>query len=200
MSKVIAALSMSLDGFIAGPGDGPERPLGEGGDRLFAWMNAGPESNRIDRFLAPPNASTPVVEGWLTEAGAIVSGRRTFDIAAGWKDGHPIDVPIFVVTHDAPTHGEWSPRVTFVTDGLERAIELAREAAGDLAVSVCAASPVQQLLRAGKLDEIELSVVPFVLGAGVRLFDDLPGPIELEQISVIESAGVTHLRYRVMHA
>jgi dihydrofolate reductase len=140
-----------------------------------------------------------VIEGWRAECGTIVSGRRTFDIAGGWKNGHPIDVPIFVVTHEAPTHGEWSPRVSFVTEGLERAVDLAREAAGDLGVSVAAANPVQQLLRAGKVDEIELNVVPYLLGGGVRLFDNLgPDPIELEQIRVIESNGVTHLRYRVL--
>ena len=199
MGKVIVGLSMSLDGFIAGADDGPELPLGRGGELLFAWMNAGPESNRVDKFLAPPDASKPVVEAWKSDCGAIVSGRRTFDIAHGWKGGHPLDVPIFVVTHEAPVRGEWSPQVTFVTDGLERALDLAQEAAGDLDVSVCAASPVQQLLNLGRLDEIEVSLVPCLLGAGVRLFDNLgPGPIELQQMSVIVSTGVTHLRYRVI--
>jgi dihydrofolate reductase len=200
MGKVFASFSISLDGFIAGPDDGPDYPLGRGGDRLFSWMNAGPESNRVNEFFAPPDASKPVIEAWQTECGAIVSGRRTFDIAGGWKDGHPIDVPIFVVTHNPPAQGEWSPRVSFVPEGLERAVDLAKEAADELAVSVCAANPVQQLLRAGRLDEIELSVVPYLLGGGVRLFDRLgDDPVELQQTSVIESTGVTHLRYRVPH-
>jgi dihydrofolate reductase len=164
-------------------------------------MGAGPESNRVESRLAPPDASKVVIEEWMTECGAIISGRRTFDIANGWKEGHPIDVPIFVVTHQAPTHGEWSPRVSFVTDGVERALELAKEAAGELKVSVCAADTAQQLLRAGKLDEIQVSVVPLLLGSGVRLFDHLgTDPIELEQVRVIESKGVTHLRYRVVRA
>jgi dihydrofolate reductase len=198
MGKVFASFSISLDGFIAGPDDGPDYPLGRGGERLFSWMNAGPESNRVNEFLAPPDASKPVIEAWQTECGAIVSGRRTFDIAGGWKDGHPIDVPIFVVTHNPPAQGEWSPRVSFVPEGLERAVDLAREAADELAVSVCAADPVQQLMRAGRLDEIELSVVPYLLGGGVRLFDRLgDDPVELQQTSVTESTGVTHLRYRV---
>jgi dihydrofolate reductase len=200
MGKVFASFSISLDGFIAGPDDGPDYPLGRGGERLFSWMNAGPESNRVNEFLAPPDASKPVIEAWQTECGAIVSGRRTFDIAGGWKDGHPIDVPIFVVTHNPPAQGEWSPRVSFVPEGLERAVDLAREAADELAVSVCAADPVQQLMRAGRLDEIELSVVPYLLGGGVRLFDRLgDDPVELQQTSVTESTGVTHLRYRVPH-
>jgi dihydrofolate reductase len=199
MGQVVLDLSMSLDGFIAGSDDGPDLPLGRGGERLFTWMSAGPESNRVERRLAPPDASKVVVDEWMTDSGAMISGRRTFDIANGWKDGHPVDVPIFVVTHQTPTHGEWSPRVSFVTDGIEHALELAQEAAGDLNVSVSAADTAQQLLRAGKLDEIQVSVVPLLLGAGVRLFDHLgPDPIALEQIRVIASEGVTHLRYRVV--
>lgn len=200
MGSVVVGLSVSLDGFIAGSDDGPDLPLGRGGERLFTWMSAGPESNRVERRLAPPDASKVVVDEMMTGCGAIISGRRTFDIAKGWKDGHPLDVPNFVVTHQAPTHGEWSPRVSFVTDGIDSALEQAQEAAGDLKVGVCAADVAQQLLRAGTLDEIDLSVVPLLLGAGVRLFDDLgPDPIELEQLRVIESDGVTHLRYRVVH-
>jgi dihydrofolate reductase len=199
MGDVIVGLSVSLDGFIAGPDDGAELPLGRGGERLFEWMGAGPASNRLNAWLTPPDASRPVVHAWLTDCGAIISGRRTFDIANGWKGGHPIDVPIFVVTHDAPTDGEWSPRVEFVTDGLDRAIDLAREAAGDREVSVCGADIAQQLLRAGKLDQIEVSVAPVLLGAGVRLFDGIgPEPIDLEQLWVIGSDGVSHLRYRVV--
>jgi dihydrofolate reductase len=112
-----------------------------------------------------------------------------------------IDVPIFVVTHKEPTEGEWSPRVSFVTDGVERAVELAKEVAGDREVSVCAANTAQQLLRIGLLDEIDLSVVPCLLGSGVRLFDHLRSePINLEQIRDIPSDGVTHVRYRVVRS
>jgi dihydrofolate reductase len=197
MGNVVVGLTVSLDGFIAGANDGPERPLGDGGDRLFAWMAAGGDGNRVDEFLAPPDASKVVVDEWKTECGAIVSGRRTFDSAGGWEHGHPIDVPIFVVTHEPPTQGEWTPRVTFVTDGVERAVQLAQDVGGDRKVSVCASDVAQQLLRAGKLDEIQVSVVPYLLGAGVRLFEQLPEPIELEQVRVIESDGVTHIDYRV---
>ena len=199
MGNVVVDLSVSLDGFIAGRDDGHEFPLGRGGERLFTWMGAGPESNRLERRLTPPDASKVVMDEWMTESGAILSGRRTFDIANGWKDGHPIDVPIFVVTHRAPTDGEWSPQVSFVTDGVERALELAQEVAGDRNVSVGGASVGQQLLRAGKLDEIQVRLVPLRLAVGVRLFDHLGAdPIVLEQTRVIESEGVTHLRYRVV--
>ena len=200
MGTVIVDLSMSLDGFIAGADDGSDLPLGRGGERLFTWMNAGPESNRVERRLAPPDASKVVVDEWTTASGAGISGRRTFDIANGWKDGHPIDAPIFVVTHEPPTQGEWSPRVSFVTDGVERALELAQEAAGDRTVSASGASVAQQLLRSRMLDEIQVSVAPVLLGGGVRLFDHLgTEPITLEQTRVIESVGVTHLRYRVVY-
>jgi dihydrofolate reductase len=199
MGKVVIDLSVSLDGFIAGSGDGHDAPLGRGGNALFTWMGAGPASNRVEERLTPPDASKVVIDEWMTESGAIISGRRTFDIANGWKGGHPIDVPIFVVTHQVPTDGEWSPRVSFVTEGVERALELAQEAAGDRSVSMSGADIAQQLLRAGKVDEIQVSVAPVLLGGGVRLFDHIgPDPITLEQIRVIESDGVTHLRYRVV--
>lgn len=208
MGIIGTSLTVSLDGFIAGPNDGMERPLGEGGDRLFAWMSAGPPVERGEAWLekhvgpgTPPEASRPVIDSWVNEYGALISGRRTFDIAGGWKEGHPVEAPIFVVTHEAPTEGEWSPRVQFVTEGLDRAVELAQEAAGDLKVSAGAASVVQQLLRAGKLDEIEVNIVPYLLGGGVRLLDHIGShPVELEQDRVIESDGVTHLRYRVLHS
>jgi dihydrofolate reductase len=198
MGTVIVDLSVSLDGFIAGPNDGPANPLGDGGDGLFAWMNAN-EANRVHPYLAPPDASKLIVDEWMTKSGALISGRRTFDIANGWKDGHPVDAPIFVVTHEPPTDGEWSPRVTFVTEGVERALELAQGVAGDGMIGVSGASIAQQLLRLRKLDEIQVSVTPWLLGGGVRLFDAVDGPIRLEQTRAVPSEGVTHLRYRVLY-
>ena len=199
MGIVVIDLSVSLDGFIAGADEGAALPLGRGGEALFTWMSAGPEANRVEARLTPPDASKVVVDEWMSEAGAMISGRRTFDIAGGWKEGHPIDAPIFVVTHEPPTDGEWSPQVTFVTDGVEHALELAQAVAGDGKVSVSGADVAQQLLRAGKVDEIQVSVAPVLLGAGVRLFDALgPDPIALEQTRVIASDGVVHLRYRVV--
>ncbi|MET0143818.1 MAG: dihydrofolate reductase family protein [Ilumatobacteraceae bacterium] len=196
MGKVMVELSISLDGYIAGPNDGPDNPLGDGGEALFAWMGAGPERNRVDPWLCPPDASVPVIDEWMADAGAMISGRRTFDIAGGWKDGHPVDVPNLVVTHDAPTSGEWSPRVEFATDGLVRALERAQAIAGDRTVSVCAANVARQLLELGLLDEINLSVAPVLLGGGARLLDGIPAT--LQQVRVIPSDGVSHLRYRVV--
>ncbi len=197
MATVIIGLSVSVGGFIAGPGDGPANPLGEGGGALFAWMGAGPETVGADDRLRPPAASRVVVEEWHATTGAMISGRRTFDIAGGWADGHPIDAPIFVVTHEPPTEGRWSPQVTFVPEGVEAALEQARAAAGDRVVSACGADVAQQLLRLGAVDEIQLDVAPVILGGGVRLLDHV-GPATLEQVRVLASDGVAHLRYRVV--
>lgn len=198
MATVSIDLTVSVDGFIAGPDDGPDAPLGAGGDALFAWMGAGTETVGPDERLRPPEASRPVVEEWQTTTGAMISGRRTFDIARGWAGGHPIDAPIFVVTHDPPTEGDWSPRVTFVPDGVEEALAQARAAAGAAVVSASGADVAQQLLRLGAVDQIQLSVAPVLLGGGVRLLDAIgEAPVRLEQDRVIISDGVTHLRYRV---
>jgi dihydrofolate reductase len=130
----------------------------------------------------------------------LVTGRRTFDLTGGWGGKHPLDVPVFIVTHTVPR--EWnyegSP-FTFVTDGLESAVEQARAVAGDKDVGVIGASLVQQCIRAGLLDEIHIDLVPVLLGDGIRLFDHLgTEPIELESTRVIEGAGVTHLTFRVV--
>jgi dihydrofolate reductase len=135
-----------------------------------------------------------------SKMGAFVTGRRTFDITNGWGGSPPLGVPTFVVTHTIPQ--DWvykgSP-FTFVTDGVESAVEKAREVAGDKTVAVGAASIAQQCIRAGLLDEIHVDLVPVLLGNGVRLFDHLgTEPIELESTSVIEAPGVTHLTFRVV--
>jgi dihydrofolate reductase len=131
--------------------------------------------------------------------GAFVTGRRTFDITNGWGGNPPLGVPAFVLTHSVPQ--EWvyegSP-FTFVTDGVESAVEQAKVVAGDKMVAVGAASIVQQCLRAGLLDEIHVDLVPVLLGDGVRLFDHLGGPVELERTQVIEGVGVTHMTFRVV--
>ena len=132
--------------------------------------------------------------------GALVFGRRTFDLTHGWGGKHPLDVPVFVVSSSVPQ--EWvyegSP-FTFVTDGLESALEQAKAVAGDKDVGVGAASIVQQCIRAGLLDEIHIDLVPVLLGGGVSLFDHLgTGPVDLERTRVIEGAGVTHLTFRVV--
>jgi dihydrofolate reductase len=203
MGKVSTGLSMSLDGFIAGPNDGPERPLGEGGERLFRWYSGGDTEYRLPGtemvFEVSPQSAELLREAH-GKMGAFVTGRRTFDITNGWGGSPPLCVPTFVVTHTVPQ--EWvyegSPFM-FVTDGVESAVEQAKAVAGDKDVAVGAASIAQQCIRAGLLDEIHVDLVPVLLGGGVRLFDHLgAGPIELERTEVVEGAGVTHLTFRVI--
>ena len=203
MGKVSTGLSISLDGFIAGANDGPERPLGEDGERLFAWYSSGETEYRLPGtemvFRVSPQSAELLWEAH-SKIGAFVTGRRTFDITNGWGGRPPLGVPTFVVTHTVPQ--EWvyegSP-FTFVADGVESAVEQARAVAGDKDVAVGAASIVQQCIKAGLLDEIHLDVAPVLLGGGVRLFEHLGAtPIELERTRVIEAPEVTHLTFRVV--
>jgi dihydrofolate reductase len=203
MGKVRTGHSTSLDGFIAGPNDGPEAPLGDGGERLLAWYSCGDTEYRLPStemvFKVSPLSAELLRETRRT-TGALVTGRRTFDLTNGWGGRHPLDVPVFVVTHTGPQEwvSEGSP-FTFVTDGLESAIEQAKAVAGDKDVGVVGASLVQQCIRAGLLDEIHVDLVPVLLGDGVRLFDHLgTEPIELESTRMLEGAGVTHLTFRVV--
>ena len=177
--------------------------MGEGGEWLLGWYAGGDTEYRLPGtemvFKVSPQSAELLRETRRT-TGALVTGRRTFDLTNGWGGRHPLDVPVFVVTHTAPQEwgSEGSP-FTFVTDGLESAVEQARAAAGDKDVGVVGASIVQQCIRAGLLDEVHVDLVPVLLGDGVRLFDHLgSGPIQLESTRVIEGAGVTHLTFRVV--
>jgi len=173
--------------------------------RLFAWYSSGDTD-----FVAPSGDMTFKVSSQAAEMlheafssiGAIVTGRRTFDITNGWGGRHPIgeNVPIFVVTHSVPDGWDYegSP-FTFVTDGVESAVEQARVAAGEKNVAVGAASLVQQCLMAGLLDEVHVDVVPVLLGDGVRLFDHLGNEhIELERTGLLADPDVTHITFRVL--
>jgi dihydrofolate reductase len=202
MGKVVFNITMSLDGFVAGPNDGPENGLGDGGDRLFEWFFNGDTEIPIsdgEMVLKVSPQSAELIQEAIENTGAEVWGRRTFDITGGWG-GHPPMSPCFIVTHTVPQ--EWvkegSPFI-FVTDGIESAIRQAKQAAGDKNVAVCTASILQQCLNAGLMDEISINLVPILLGNGVRLFDNLgTEPIQLESIQVIEAPGVTHLGFRVV--
>ena len=202
MGKVVLDLTTSLDGFVAGPGDGPDLPLGEGGERLHEWL-FGLASWREPHGLegGETNSSSEVIEEGLQSAGAIVLGKRMFDNAKGWGENPPFHKPVFVVTHTErePLARDGGTTFTFVTDGVESAVRQAKAAAGDKDVSVAGgASVAQQCLRAGLLDEVQIHVAPLLLGGGIRLFDDDGEQFELEATRVIDSPGVTHLRYRVV--
>ncbi len=196
MSKVYTGASMSLDGYIAGPGD-------SGFDHLFQWYGNGDvEVPTADPDMTP--RMTPAsAEHWhsiMDMTGALVVGRHLFDFTNGWGGNHPIGKPVVVLTHSVPDG--W-PRedapFTFVSEGIERAIETARELAGDKGVAVNGGQIARQCLDAGLLDEVWVDLVPVLLGDGTPFFPELTGaPYALEgPLSVTEGKAVTHLRYRV---
>jgi dihydrofolate reductase len=203
MGKVIFENSVSLDGFVAGPNDGPGNGLGDGGMRLFDWYASDDTPLPLpgtDMVFKLARASAELLQREWGKLGAMVAGRRMFDIADG-RGGHPPGGGnCFIVTHHVPQ--EWvkagSP-FTFVTDGIESAIRQAKQAAGEKNVGISSASIAQQCLKAGLLDEIQIDLAPVLLGGGVRLFDNLGAASpELEIPQVVEGLGVTHLRYRVV--
>jgi dihydrofolate reductase len=188
MGSLVLYMTMSLDGFITGPDDRPGQELGRDGGRLFNWMD--------DRMSDGPSGQV-FREAMAT--GALISGRRTFELAGRWQGDHHDGVPIFVLTHRVD-EGDIPPgSARFVTDPVDCARQ-ARAAAGDRAVMVHGAGAAQALLRAGLLDEMEIHLVPVLLGQGRRLFESLgPSHIELELVRLLEAPDVTHLRYRIHH-
>lgn len=203
MGKVKVDISTSLDGFITGPDDRPGQELGEGGEQLHEWvfgLAAWRKPHGLEGGETGPDDD--VVEEAATDIGAVLMGRRMFDLGEQpWGDDPPFRVPVFVVTHRAKEtlEKEGGTTFTFVTDGVESALDQAREAAGDKNISVAGgAETVQQLVAAGLVDEIQLHVAPLFLGRGKRLFDELGKEIELERMRVVDSPGVTHLKYRVV--
>lgn len=202
MGKVTFNMTMSLDGFVAGPNDNPENGLGDGGEGLFNWYFSGDTEVKLSEgtpVLKISKKSAKLLKDGIKGYGAGVWGRKTFEIAHAWG-GNPPGSPAFIVTHNVPL--EWvkegSPFI-FVTDGVESAIRQAKQAAGDKDVVICTASILQQALKAGLVDEINVDVAPILIGGGVSLFNQLgTGPIDLECTRVVEAPGVTHLRYRVV--
>lgn len=190
---IIANMSMSLDGFIADPSDGV--------DRLFGWMGNGdvevPTAVDWATFRMTP-ASAAYMREAMAGVGALITGRHLFDITHGWGGTHPLGVPIFVVTHEPPAEWPHTDTFTFV-GGVEEAVKRATEAAGDKNVVVASTKTAQQCLDADLLDAINVDLVPIVLGEGVRWFENFgKAPFRLENPTVIEGDGVTHLSYRVI--
>jgi dihydrofolate reductase len=191
--SVVLHMAMSVDGFIAGPDDDLDHGLGVGGEPLHAWLASGDGSPGSYRPQDGPNAT---VFDEMTETGAVITGRRTFELAGAWDGDHHDGVPVFVLTRSEPA--DPAPgHARYVTD-LEACVAEARAAAGDRDVMVHGAATAQSMLRAGLLDELSVRLMPILLGAGRRLFDDLPPELhELELIRSLEGPGVLHLRYRV---
>ncbi len=201
MGSVVLDVSMSLDGFITGPNVGVALPLGEGGERLHDWMaNRNPEHGGDWHQTGASEVDAKVKQEAFATTGAVVMGRRSFDVGIGpWGDT-PLPVPCFVVTHEA--RGDLvkpGGTFTFVTEGIEAALQRAKAASGARDVCLMGADIAQQCLSAGLLDELHLHLAPVLIGTGIRLFDHLDaGHIELERTSVIESPYVTHLRFRIV--
>ena len=191
MGKVTCDISMSLDGFIAGPNVRVGNGMGDEGDRLHAWV-FGANTEADDAIVAEKNASP----------GAILIGKRMFDVGfEPWGDPPPFGKPVFIVTHEArePLPMQGGTTYTFVTKGIEAALELAREAAGDKDVGIWGgANIIQEYLKAGLLDEMQIHVIPVLFGDGTRLFEDLGGWIELKRTSTVDTPGATHFRFSVL--
>jgi dihydrofolate reductase len=210
MGKVRCNISISLDGYAAGPNQSLENPLGEGAERLHDWV-VGLEVWRKAHGMegGEVNASTPVLAESIANVGAGIMGRNMFGGGQGpwgdepwtgwWGEDPPFHTPIFVLTHHPREPLTLSDTMfVFVTEGIESALEQARAAAGDKDVTINGgAATIQQYLAAGLLDEIELHVTPVILGSGERLLDSI-GQVTLEQVRAIEAPGVTHLKYRVV--
>jgi dihydrofolate reductase len=211
VGEVKAQISVSADGFVAGPNQSEEHGLGEGGEALHEWaykLRAFQEMH--GREGGEENASTPILEEANKNVGAILMGRNMFGPVRGdwgdgswrgwWGDEPPFHVPVFVLTHYPrdTLEMEGGTSFHFVTEGLQHGLELARDAAGEKDVAIGGgAQTIQQCLRGGHVDELLLNQVPLFLGGGERLFQDIPPEVELEQVEVIGAPGVAHLRYRV---
>jgi dihydrofolate reductase len=213
VSKLRFDITTSLDGFVAGTNQSEENPLGVGGGQLHEWafpLAVWREPHGLDG--GEVNASTGVVEESLANVGATVMGRNMFGGGPGpwgddpwtgwWGDDPPFHRPVFVLTHHPrePLELKGGTTFTFVTHGIESALEQARRAASGKDVALAGGADVaQQYLAAGLIDEMEIHLVPVLLGAGARLFDNLGGAtVELEQVRAVEAPGVTHLKYRVV--
>lgn len=189
MTKVLLQFSMSLDGFVAGPDISVEHPMGRGGERLHQWMfRSDGVVDDLDREMAHEISAAP---------GAVILGRRTFDVGIGQWEDTPFPVPSFVLTHrPREPLAMKSSTFTFITDGIESALRQARQAAGGKHVVVMGADAARQFLAAGLVDDLRLQLVPVLLGAGAMLFPENER-IELTATRTIQSSTVTHLRYEV---
>jgi len=213
MSKLRSHISISLDGFVAGPNQSEENPLGEGGERLHDWvvpLAAWRQAHGMQG--GEVNESARIFEESRANIGAAVMGRNMFGPIGGdawadgwtgwWGDNPPFHYPVFIVTHHPrdPVEMQGGTTFHFVTDGIESALEQAKKAASGKDVMLLGGGQiVQQYLAAGLLDELELHVVPVLLGDGARIFDNLGGAVvQLEQVRAVEAPGVAHLRYRVV--
>jgi dihydrofolate reductase len=196
MTKVIAGITTSVDGYVAGPDDGPGKGLGEGGERLHYWVFGGPWTYDAEPTGGPSGEDAAWLEEAMSGLGAIVGGRYTYEAAEHWGDENPFGVPFFIVTH-RPEEQPPGDAFTFV-DGLEEAVARAKETAGDRNVHVMGgADVIRQALEAGLVDELTIVVAPVILGGGKRLFEGFTTSIDLEHKGVRQSQYATFVDYAV---
>jgi len=197
MTKVAAAITTSLDGYITGPNDAPGCGLGDGGERLHYWVFGGPWRYGEEVRGEPTGADKEVLDEAFARVGAVVIGRNMYEASEAWGGQNPFGVPLFVVTH-RPADVTPDAGFTFV-NGLDEAIALAREAAGGKDVAVGGgADVIRQALRAGHVEELSISLAPVVLGGGKRLFDGFDETLNLEHLRLLQSPFATHITYRVV--
>jgi dihydrofolate reductase len=198
MTKVVAGITTSVDGYITGPNDGPGHGLGEGGERLHYWVFGGPWSYGDGARGEPTGVDKEFFDRAVARNGAVVGGRGTYEAAGAWGGRNPFGVPFFIVTHRPEDTPPPEAGFTFV-NGLDQAIVRAREAAGSKEVSIMGgADVIRQALRAGYVEELTISIAPVVLGGGKRLFDRFDETVTLEHLRLLQSAFATHITYRVV--
>jgi dihydrofolate reductase len=197
MTKVAAGITTSLDGYIAGPNDGPGRGLGDGGERLHYWVFGGPWSYEEQPTGEATGSDKEFLDGGIARVGAIIGGRNTYEAAEAWGGQNPFGAPFFILTH-RPEEGPPDAGFTFI-DGLDETVAEARQAAGDKDVFIMGgADVIRQALREGYVEELSISVATVVLGGGKRLFEGFDQALQLEHIGLLQSPFATHITYRVV--
>ena len=196
MSEVVAQITESLDGYVAGPDDGPGKGLGDGGERLHYWVFNGPWTYNDPPSGEASGVDKEILDEGVGRVGAVIGGRSTYEAAEAWGGENPWGLPFFILTHrteDEPSNGAF----TFVS-GMESALEQARAAAEDKDVAIMGgADTIRQALAGGHVDELFVTIAPVVLGGGKRLFEGFDQSVDLQQVEARQSTWATHLRYRV---
>ena len=198
MTKVAAGITTSLDGYVAGPNDGPGRGLGDGGERLHYWVFGGPWTYEEEPQGEATGADKEFLDQGIARGGAIIGGRNTYEAAEAWGGSNPFGVPFFIVTHRPPDVASDSG-FTFVRD-LDTAVARAREIVDDErdVFVMGGADLIRQALSAGYVEELTISIAPVILGGGKRLFEGFEQSLDLEHVSLLQSRYATHITYRVV--
>ncbi|MDE2166301.1 MAG: dihydrofolate reductase [Alphaproteobacteria bacterium] len=199
MSKVVIEMSLSLDGFIAGPNDMPDQPFGgRNAQRLHDWLLVGPEPYKENAFFRPEGKNREFVDALFHTTGALLTGRRTYDLVNGWNGSHPIPgLPVVVLTHEPPADVPKGKSSFAFHTNVREAVDAAKILAKEKAVMVHGASTTQQLLAAGLADELRVHIAPLLLGDGRRLFERGAGDLPLEMIETIATPQAVHIHYRI---